>query len=140
MPSTKVIRKQKTPKRMEERSCPTCNGSFIVIHYSPKKFCSRRCVHLGERGENASNWQGGIKLHKGYRFIYAPDHPNRIRMGVTGYVKEHRLVMEKHIRRYLLRAEVVHHKNRDKLDNRIENLILFANHSDHMLACNHNLP
>lgn len=70
---------------------------------------------------------GKIKHSQGYYSIYKPEHP----YARNKRVFEHRLIMEKHIGRFLKPNESVHHKNGIKTDNRIENLILFHSESKH---------
>jgi len=86
-----------------------------------------------KKGDNVGakhpNWKGGkIIRQDDYVCIYQPTHPFSTKQG---YVLEHRLVMEKHLGRYLEPKEVVHHINEITNDNRIENFILFKNRPYH---------
>jgi hypothetical protein len=76
---------------------------------------------IGRKGSLNSRWKGGKTKCMGYYKILIPEHP----FAVGGYVLEHRLVMEKILGRYLEPFEKVHHKNRIRIDNRPENLVLF---------------
>jgi hypothetical protein len=80
--------------------------------------------------EKSSRWKGGHPFDSsGYILAYFPNHPHSIN---RCYILEHRLVMEKTIGRYLTSLEVVHHINEDRSDNRIENLMMFKNNSEHL--------
>lgn len=79
--------------------------------------------------ENNGSWKGGRVLREGYWSVKLPNHPKSDKQG---YIKEHRLVMEKHLGRYLKTEEVVHHENKIRDDNRIENLKLFENQCKHL--------
>lgn len=83
-----------------------------------------------QSGDRHPGWKGGRTIDKtGYVLVYSPDHPHRNR---AGYVREHRLVMERVIGRYLERTEVVHHKDGDRQNNSPDNLQLFSRNSDHL--------
>ena len=76
-------------------------------------------------------WKGGRRMSGGYFLIKCPKHPF---CRSDGYILEHRLVMEKMICRYLKPLEVVHHKNKNRLDNRPCNLKLYPNRGKHIIA------
>ena len=104
-------------------------------HHSKESRKKMSDANIGKTGKKSSNWKGGkIKQARGYVLIYSPDHPLR---DSNKYVLDHRLLMEKHLGRYLTPKEVVHHINGDTADNRIENLKLFANQSEHL---KHDVP
>lgn len=80
---------------------------------------------IATKGAKSIRWRGGKHIcNNGYIEVYCPEHP---RAKSRKYVYEHILVMEKHLGRYLLSDEVVHHKNEIKTDNRLENLQLLTN-------------
>ena len=115
-----------------------------------QKACKKhgiKCQRTGPRaGEGHPEWRGGRIVDKsGYIHVFVPDHPecqrvNEVRrLNANGkyyrkekYIQEHRLVMEAHLGRYLLPTEVVHHRNDNKQDNRLDNLELFDSNGRHL--------
>ena len=90
---------------------------------------SKLKMSLAQLGEKNSYWNGGkTKVSAGYILITKLGHPHITRQG---YIFEHRIVMEEFLGRYLELEEVVHHINEIRDDNRIENLMLFANRGEH---------
>ena len=63
----------------------------------------------------------------GFVYIYKPGHPNPF---ARYYVRRAHLVMEDHLGRLLKDGELVCHINSVKDDDRLENLILFANEAE----------
>lgn len=134
------------------KKCLVCKKEFITYPSKVKigrgKYCSKKCclkrtgIKKGEHKSKNTEFKKGRKhpwYQKGWRYggmgkykyiqIYVPEHP---RHSCAGYVHLHRLIMEEKIGRFLTKEEVVHHINKNTLDNRPENLKLFKNSREHI--------
>jgi hypothetical protein len=89
------------------------------------RMCYRcRIEHYPAR---AGTGQGAYINSMGYVLVYAPNH---IYADKDGFIQEHRLVVERDIRRVLWPHEHIHHINGDRKDNRRENLDIMTS-SEH---------
>ena len=115
-------RNYKIGSTKKKKICQHCNVNFVKLRSGRDvRYCSSVCF--------GKSFSRPYIIKKGYKRVLLPEHP---RADNKGYVREHILIMEKHIGRYISYPEVIHHKNNDKLNNDISNLELFATHKDHM--------
>ncbi len=110
--------------------CGLCNE---IITMKDKRGRSRRMLkgHIlkDKKGDKHYQWSGGRRpTSSNYILLWMPEHPFATK---EGYVLEHRFVMEQFLGRYLKEEESIHHINKIKWDNRIENLMLFPTQAEH---------
>ena len=100
--------------------CPFCGKN--------KDIRATRCNSCARKGKLNHGFKG-FTYSNGYKYLYFPNHPHKDK---RNFVAEHRLVMEKHLGRYLNFKEEIHHIDGNKLNNNIKNLKLFKNKNEHM--------
>lgn len=114
------------PSPNHHLKCETC-GVEKMVYRSPSatvspRFCSVECLGTSQAGAGNPSWTGSEwRTRSGYRRGYS--------FGRATYA--HRAAVEQDIGRRLTSQEVVHHINRDRTDNRIENLMLMPNQAAH---------
>lgn len=85
-------------------------------------------------GNKNPRWLGGNFISRGYRFIYSPKHPLR---NIKGYVREHLFILYKHLSGNIKKSNVIHHIDKNKLNNNINNLMVMKDHGAHRrIHCN----
>ena len=78
-------------------------------------------------GRQSPAWKGGRRRSGGYIGVWMPNHPHADR---KKYVREHRLVMEKRLGRYLKKEEHVHHIDGNR-ENNIDSNLFLTNNKEH---------
>ncbi|MDR4491390.1 MAG: HNH endonuclease [Candidatus Nitrosocosmicus sp.] len=115
--NVKVIKKSK-PFILGFCAC----GCGEEINIRDKRGRLRRYVYGHQsRGIMRKDRKGWYIDSRGYKSLYMPEYPN---CDKRGRILEHRYIMEQHIGRHLTKVEIIHHRDGNKLNNDISNLVI----------------
>jgi hypothetical protein len=111
--------------------CSSCSKKGRKGPFTGHKHNKKSRIKMSFKGNKHYNWKGGI-IFKGsggkYLCVWMPTHPY---CDKQGYVRLHRLIMERSLGRFLKPKEVIHHLDGNKLNNNLDNLKLFSNSHEH---------
>lgn len=119
--------------------CTYCGTPLKRWPYRAKTAACKPCVRKvrqtngRKRCANQTPPEGTTKVRRyrgrPYRVVYKPSHPNAPK---TGWMMEHRLIMEEMLGRLLDPKEVVHHIDHNGLNNDRKNLELVGSRGRHL--------
>jgi hypothetical protein len=111
--------------------CDACRAKRVGVSNRGRKISDAQKKIISERmsGKRNHGWKGGrhVSKHGGYTLItLEKDHPYRCMARPHGNVLEHRLVMAEYLGRPLEKWEIVHHKDKNRSNNSIDNLEIMS--------------
>lgn len=132
----KKIRALADGKRSSKEIAESCLCSEKYVQNILRNNNESRMSQGAMHGDKNPAYIAGRRINKaGYVIVSVdPSHPHAKRMKGKNYkmIFEHRLVMEKHLGRFLLPGEIVDHIDGLTLHNDIANLRLFGSNADHV--------
>lgn len=126
--SSNLLRKRALETGKYQYQCRYCGKDFKRCRPEnsqgdPHKYCSTAC----SRHSKVDKMLAVPRInYEGYVMVECRAHPNAIQ----GRVREHRLVVEKVIGRYLDKSEIVHHIDGNRQNNDPVNLMI-TDHQNH---------
>ena len=131
----KAIRKDGHATIEVQQVCKCCTNLFWSERCKHRTFCSRKCARIVWCKEhhdhfiqnNNPNYKTGTVVSNGYKYKISG-----MRNDKTFYRPEHCLIFEKYHNIKLGKNDVVHHKDMNKTNNDINNLMVFESDKSHI--------